>query len=389
VEALWGALDAEVPAGIALRRDLHREPDGSGDEARTSGRLAEAIGAGPGRESCGARMIRIGGDGPAVAVRAELDALPLRDATGVEWASVNGFMHACGHDVHMAGLATCARAIAAVGPVLPLLVLLQPREEVVPSGAADLVEAGALLGDDIRAMIGVHVQPRIPAGTFSALAGSVNSSADEFDVTFTAHGGHAGYPHTTGDPVLAAASLVTTLQSLVSRRIDPLHPAVVSVGSIHAGDAPNVIPDSAALSGTIRAFDADDRQMLQAEVARLADAVAAMHGCQSCTEVRVGEPPLVNHPELTGLVDAWISHAAGLRSAELRSCGADDFAYYGELFPSTMVFYGIGDALPDSPGLHHPRFLPSDDDVAGVARCQLAAYLAACELVLGPIKEQS
>jgi amidohydrolase len=87
----------------------------------------------------------------------------------------------------------------------------------------------------------------------------------------------------------------------------------------------------------------------------------------------VGEPPLVNHPELTGLVDAWISDATGLRSAELRSCGADDFAYYGELFPSTMVFYGIGDALPDSPGLHHPRFLPSDDDVAGVARCQLAA----------------
>jgi len=386
-DALWAALDRELPTAIELRHALHREPDGSGDESRTAQRVAAAIGAGPGTETCGARLIRIGGEGPTVGLRAELDALPMRDDTGVPWSSINAYTHACGHDVHLAALTACARAISAIGPVLPLLALLQPREEAIPSGAADLVDAEAFAHHDVRAMVGVHVQPRIPGGTYSALPGAVNASADEFDIRISAFGGHAGYPHVTGDPVVATAYLITALQTLVSRRIDPLHPATLTIGSVHAGEAPNVIPDSAFISGTLRAFDEADRQLLQQEVARMADAIAAMHNCTAQTDLRVGEPPLINDPMLTRFVDSWIANTGTLGSVELRSCGADDFAYYGSLFPSTMVFYGVGDAMPDRPGLHHPRFLPSDDDVAGVARCQLAGYLAACEMVLGPIKE--
>ncbi len=386
-DALWAALDLEIPEAIELRHALHREPDGSGDESRTAQRVAAAIGAGPGTEVRGARLIRIGGEGPTVGLRAELDALPMRDDTGAQWASTNAFTHACGHDVHMAALAACIRAISAVGPVLPVLAVLQPREEAIPSGAADLVDAQAFAGEDVRAIVGVHVQPRIPGGTYSALPGAVNASADEFDIRISAFGGHAGYPHVTGDPVVATAYLITALQTLVSRRIDPLHPATLTIGSVHAGEAPNVIPDSAFISGTLRAFDEADRQLLQQEVARMADSIAALHRCTAETQVRIGEPPLINDPSLTRLVDSWIDDTGTLGSVELRSCGADDFAYYGSLFPSTMVFYGIGDATPDSPGLHHPRFLPSDDDVAGVARCQLAGYLAACEMVLGPLKE--
>ena len=387
VAALRDQLEREIAPAIELRHAVHREPDGSGNEGATAARIADAIGLGPGTEICGARLIRIGDDGPTVALRTELDALPLREITDVPWASTTGFMHACGHDVHMAALVACARAINAVGPILPVLAVLQPREESIPSGAFDLVNANAFDGHDVRAMVGVHVQPRIAGATYSALPGAVNSSADDFVTTIRAHGGHAGYPHTTGNPVVAAATFITALQTLVPRRIDPLHPAVVSVGAVHAGDAPNVIPDSAHVTGTLRAFDEADRSLLQADVARVAELTAALHQCTAETEIKVGEPPLINDTDYTRLVDQWIAGTTQLAASDLRSCGADDFAYYCSLFPSTMVFYGVGDATPESPGLHHPRFLPSDDDVAGVARCQLAGYLAACEMVLGPLKE--
>lgn len=389
IAAIWGQLDRELDSAIQLRHALHQEADGSGNEQRTAQRLVDAIGVGDGLEVRGARLIRIGGTGPTVALRTELDALPLSEATGSPWASTTDHMHACGHDVHMAALVACVRALEAVGPVLPTLAVLQPREESIPSGASDLVAANAFNGEDVRAMIGVHVQPRIRGGSFSALPGAVNASADDFTTTFHAHGGHAGYPHTTGDPVVAAGAFITALQTLVSRRVDPLHPAVVSIGSVHAGDVPNVIPQVARLAGTLRAFDAGDRAMLQSEIARLADSVAQIHHCTAQTEVREGEPPLINDPALTRLVDSWITDTTSLAAVDLRSCGADDFAYYGNLFPSTMVFYGVGDASPHSPGLHHPQFLPSDDDIGGVARCQMAGYLAACELVLGSVKEAS
>jgi amidohydrolase len=287
----------------------------------------------------------------------------------------------------MAALVAVVGALRAAGAPVPLVAVLQPREEAVPSGAADMVAAAELLDQDVRAMVGVHVQPRIPERTYSAVPGAVNASSDDFVIVLSSHGGHAGYPHVSGDPVVAAASLVVALQSVVARQIDPLHPAVVTVGSIRAGEAPNVIPDRATLEGTIRAFEPTDRALLRERVRQAAEQAAALHGCTLDLALHAGEPPLVNDPALAGLAGRWIDAMTGRKGVDLRSCGSDDFSYYGTKFPSVMVFYGLGDARPESPGLHHPRFAPSDDDVGGVAECLLAGYFAACELILGPPEE--
>ena len=209
----------------------------------------------------------------------------------------------------------------------------------------------------------------------------MNASSDDFTITLRAHGGHAGYPHTTGDPVVAAAEVVVGLQAVVARQVDPLRPAVITIGSLRSGDAPNVIPDTATVVGTVRAFDADDRSHLLGRVRLLAAQAAERHSCQVSVEHEPGEPPLANDPALASLVDRWIGSTVGLTGVDLRSCGSDDFSYYGTACPSAMVFYGVGDGGAASPGLHHPEFAPPDSDIEGVARCLLAGYLAGCALM--------
>ena len=388
-EVAQASLLGELPAAIALRHELHAHPDLSGAEGETARRLLAALGAGDCPDVAGGRLVRIGGSGPAVGLRAELDALPVQERTGLTWASQNGAAHVCGHDVHMAALVAVSRALRTSGMPLPLLAVLQPREEAVPSGAADLVASDELSAQELAAMIGVHVQPRIPSGTFSCMPGVVNASSDDFTLTLTAHGGHAGYPHTSGDPVLAAAEIVVALQGVVARHVDPLHPAVITVGSICGGEAANVIPDTTRILGTIRAFDAGDRSHLVEKVRQVAVQTADRHSCVLDCQIEQGEPPLANDPQLASLTSQWIESAVGLSSRDLRSCGSDDFAYYGSFCPSAMVFYGVGDATTSSPGLHHPQFAPPDSDVSGVAQSLLAGYFAGCELILGPPTDEA
>ncbi len=385
LETLWQALDVELESATDLRHAIHADPRVSGEEGPTAELVVTALGLDGGPDVHGGRIGRIGSpDGPAVALRGELDALPIREETGLPWASATDAMHACGHDIHLAALVAVARAVARAGAPVPLVVVLQPREETQPSGAADLVSTPELAQQDIRAMIGVHVQPRIPAGTFSALPGAVNASADEFTITFEAHGGHAGYPHTTGDPIVAAAHFITQVQSTVARSIDPTHPAVVTVGAIHAGKAPNVIPAAATLRGTIRAFSHEDRAFLQRRVTDIAEATATLQGCVADVVLTEGDPPLINDDTLAHLATRWITdHVDLVESAPLRSCGADDFSFYSEHFPSLMVFHGVGAEDGSGPGLHHPRFAPGDEHIAAVARVMMAGYLAGCDRALG------
>ena len=377
------ALEAELPAAIELRHELHSHPDLSGSEGPTTLRLLDALDATGSPDVHGGRVVRIGGDGPAIGLRAELDALPLVEQTGLPWASTNGASHACGHDVHMAALVAVVRALRSVDAPLPVVAVLQPREEAVPSGAADLVRSQALLSESVGAMIGVHVQPRLAAGTFSSMAGAVNASSDDFRIVLRAMGGHAGYPHVTGDPVLAASEVVVSVQALVSRRVSPLNPAVVTVGSIHAGHAPNVIPDVAVLEGTIRTFDSADRELLGSKLRQVVERAATVHDCSAEFVLNAGEPPLINDGPLANATERWIGSLTARVPVDLRSCGSDDFSYYGEMCPSVMVFYGLGDAELSTPGLHHPAFAPSDDEVRGIAECLLAGYFAGCELLLG------
>jgi amidohydrolase len=332
---------------------------------------------------CEGRILRIGRpDGPAIAVRAELDALRGDETSGLPWASTNGAAHMCGHDIHMAAVTAVAKALARVGPPVPLVVILQPREELAPGGAADMMASATLTQHDIRSVVGVHVQPRILAGTFSASPGTVNASSDEFTIVISGHGGHGAYPHVSRDPIAAAAQVVTSLQFLVSRGTDPMLPTVITIGSIHGGQSPNVIPGSVTMTGTLRSYDAADRTRLQEAIRRSAKQVAEVHGCSASVDVRLGEPPLVNDERLSEVAGAWISRTGLVHWEALRSCGADDFACYGERYPVLMVFYGVGSGAPDEPGLHHPSFAPGDEHVAGVASTMLAAYFAACELVL-------
>ena len=376
------ALDDFMPASIALRHAIHEQPFIGGHEAPTADLVAAALGRPDATRVAEGRIIRFGqATGPSIALRAELDALPIREETGVDWASANGAMHACGHDVHLAALVAASLAIEHViagdPSAIPLVSILQPREECLPSGARDVVQSSEFKEQDVRAIIGVHVQPALQSGTFSAAPGAVNASADEFRMTITGQAGHGAYPHMTSDPIVAAAHVVQALQYLVSRQSDPMSPTVITIGSIHGGDAPNAIPGSVELSGTLRTYDEAERRALHAAIEHTALATASIHGCGADVRIGLGEPVLVNDEALAAALSPWIAATGVYEGRQLRSCGADDFAYFTALVPGVMVFYGVGSDEPEAPGLHSPRFLPDDSHVRGVAATMVASYFAA------------
>jgi amidohydrolase len=368
-------LSVEAPAAVELRHELHRHPDLSGDEAGTLARVLQAL-----PDAAAARpvadtgaVLRIGGAGPAVAVRAELDALPVTEATGLPWASQRpGTMHACGHDVHLAALVALARAVAAAEHPSPLLVVLQPREESAPSGAQDIVLSGLLQQEEVHAVIGAHVQPALPGGTVVCTPGAVNASNDEFTIVVEGSGGHAAYPHETVDPVVALAQVILSLQTVVSRSTDPLAAAVVSVTMLSAGRAQNVIPPLATAGGTLRTLGPSTRRSVQTAMRHVISLTARAHGCEGRLELSEGEPTLVNDGDLARRTAPLLQRLGSTVDSSYRSMGADDFAHFSTVAPSLMMFVGTGGAQ-----LHTPAFAPADDHVEQVARALLAGYLAA------------
>lgn len=378
------ALEAELPGAIELRQRIHAEPELSGEEERTAERVTEVIAAGGGDLDVSVvadtgRLIRIGpGEGPCVAVRAELDALPLTEHTGSHDAATNGAMHACGHDVHLAAVAALARAASKVDLPVPLLAILQPREERAPSGAREIVASKVLQEHDARAVVGAHVQPLLVRGTVAATEGAVNASTDELDIRISGRGGHGGYPHLTHDPILALAQVVVALQQIVSRRVNPLHAAVLTIGSVKAGSAANVIPDEAHARGTLRLLDVTDRPAVHQEIRTIVESVAAGFGCRGDVQIQDGEPALVNDPLLTAATHPWLGELGLEIAPPLRSCGADDFSHYGDVARILMMFVGVDQhpGLPESAILHHPTFRPTDDAVRDVALALLAGYMA-------------
>jgi amidohydrolase len=318
-----------------------------------------------------------------VALRAELDALPISEETGAPWAATNGAMHACGHDVHLAALFCAISVIRDTLPQLPVVALLQPREEMYPCGAVDLLAANEWKQANIGAVIGAHLQPRMPQGRVSVTPGAVNAASDEFEVVVHGVGGHAAYPHTVNDAVLAAAAIITALQQVVARRTDPMQPAVLSIGSVHGGDAANVIPVTVRILGVIRTFSSNHREQVENDVRSIAINIAAGHGCSARFNITRGEPVLINDPNLVDLMRPLVQAGAFELGDDHRSCGADDFAYYSDVLPAVMAFVGTGDASQDSPGLHNPAFLPPDTAIEDVTRVLLAGFIAA-ERVLRP-----
>jgi amidohydrolase len=379
-------LTQALPRAYELRRLIHSDPRLSGDEADTLELLLREFEGRPSQRIDGhGGVVRVGEPtGPSVALRVELDALPLTEQTEVSWRARNAAMHACGHDVHMAAAVALARAVHATVGATPLVLALQPREEQGPSGALDLLSSSAFEDHEIRAVIGVHVQPRLPLGTVAATAGPVNAASDTVSITVAGRPGHGAYPHTTADPVVAAANLIGALQTVVSRQADPMHPAVFTIGTLSGGTSPNIVPESVSLSGTLRTFDEFERTTLTKSIVTIADGITAAHGCTADVDIEFGEPVLVNDHDLAHHCLAHLASAGLKPEGTLRSCGADDFAHYGLHFPSLMMFTGVGDGAPTNPGLHHPRFLPTNADLDAVAQTMLAGYLGARDALALP-----
>ncbi|MER6826931.1 M20 family metallopeptidase [Streptosporangium sp. NPDC000563] len=378
-ERLRAALHAELPAAFQLRRELHAEPCVSGKEEPTLKRVLDALPEGNAMERVAVTgaLLRVGGEGLAVGVRGELDALPIPEETNVPWASRNGAMHACGHDVHLAALVALTRAVDRVRAPAPMVAVLQPREETPPSGARDIVESGALRRNQVGAMIAAHVQPVLGAGETACTPGAVNASSDEFAVVVRGQGGHAAYPHLSSDPVLALAQIIVAAQQLVSRDADPMTPTVVTFGTVSAGNAPNAIPGQAAARGTLRTMSEPWRRQLHHRFREVVEGVARVHGCEAEVRIANGEPVLVNHARLAEETGRILVEVAHHMPATLRSCGADDFAHFASVVPSLMLFVGTD----TTSGLHSPYFLPGDETVTAVAESLLAAYLAAARVI--------
>jgi amidohydrolase len=373
--ARWRAgVQTLLDDAVALRHELHAAPFLGGLESPTAQRVADWIGLGDGEVVAGTgRLLRVpGAVGPAIGVRAELDGLPVEESTGVDWASTNGAMHACGHDVHLAGLAAVVRAAAPLDLPRTLAVLLQPREEGVDSGAQDIIDGGGLAG--IEAVVAAHMQPRVTSGVIAVTPGPVNAALDTFRIEVSGRGGHSGYPHTVDDSVLAVSAVVVALQQLGARRIDPTAGVACMVNQVRAGSADNVVPARAVCSGTVRTMREEDRETAHRAIEDIAVSVAAGYGCRAVATIERGEPVLSNDVGLAVRTSEILSGLGHAVEPTFRSFGSDDFASYCEHVRGLMVFVGTG---AERGGLHDASYLPDDAYVGTVADVLIAAYCAA------------
>jgi len=365
-------VDARLEARLVdLRRSIHREPELAFKETRTADKLEAALkasGVHDVRRVAGTAVIgRIPGTvkrAPVVAVRGDIDALPITEETGLPFASEHaGVMHACGHDVHATWAVGAAALLAARPASGDVLVVLQPAEEI-GRGAAAVLESGAL--DGVAAIFGGHVDRRFELGQVVADVGPLAASADTFEIELVGQGAHAARPHEARDPIVAAAALVTAIQTIVARRLNPATPGVVTVGQISAGNAPNVIPDRASLKGTIRAVDAASRKLMLAELHHLAKSVGEAHGVRATVVVPEGTPPLVNPETATTWGREAVTRVLGkdaLVPLGFLNLAGEDFAFYLERIPGCFLRIGArepgGKAIP----AHSPQFYAAEQSI--------------------------
>jgi amidohydrolase len=358
---------------VALRRRLHRRPELAFEEHETAALVAETLremGLEPrtGVAKTGVVADLVGGrPGPTRALRADMDALPIHEATGLDFASETpGVMHACGHDAHTASLLATARILTDLRDELPGTVrfLFQPSEEKIPGGAKAMIEAGVLAahGDTAapEAVLGQHVFPELPVGSIGVRGGAFMASADEIYLTIRATGGHAAAPdRLAADVVLVQAHVLTALQSVISRNRPPEQPSVLSFGKVTANGATNVIPEEVRIEGTFRAMDETWRFRAHDLIRRTAEGTAAAFGATCEVEIAVGYPALANDEALAARVrEAAVAYVGADRVVDLPLWFAsEDFAYYTRERPSCFYVLGSGnEAAGVTHGLHTPRF---------------------------------
>jgi amidohydrolase len=364
----------DVATQVVLdRRHLHEHPELGFQEHETAKFVAERLRAHGLQVQTGIAETGVVGTlrgdkpGKTVLLRADMDALPIDEENDVPYRStVRNVMHACGHDGHTAILLAAARVLSERRANLAGTVkfLFQPCEERPPGGAKPMIEAGVLESPRVDAVFGLHLAQEMPAGTISARSGPIMAAADMFRLEIHGKGGHAAYPHECVDAALVAAQVMVALHAIVSREVKPIEPAVITIGQITAGSAPNVIPDTALLRGTVRTFDKDLRQRLARRVEEVATGVAkAMRADCTCT-YEWGYPAVINEPGMTDLV---LDVAKGLVGADKvtsrePSMGGEDFAYFLEQRPG--CFFNVG-TRNEAKGLvwghHHPKFNIDDE----------------------------
>lgn len=362
VHAWETVVEELLPELTQLRRDLHRHPELGYQETRTAQVVAEwltplGLDLQTGVGDTGV-VVTLTGDpaGPLVVLRADMDALPLTERTGLPYASLNpGRMHACGHDGHTAILVGTVQVLARWGSDLPGRVrfLFQPAEEG-GAGAYALCEAGVLEG--ANAIFGLHSWPGLEVGQIGLTYGPMLAAADRFEITVHGQGGHGARPHESIDPILIGAKIVDALQVLLSREVNPVDAVVVTVGQIHGGTAANVIPDQVWLEGTIRTLRADTRQRVPARLRAIAEQTAAAFRARAEVVIHEGYPPLVNTDEMVDLIAAVGREVLGEENVVLLrepSLGSEDFSFYLQRVPGAFFRLGIG---TDSPPLHNAHF---------------------------------
>ena len=344
---------------VQWRRHLHRHPELSFEEGETAEfvatTLASFVDVSRPCPNAVVGHLRTGRPGPTIALRADTDALPISEESGVEFASERpGVMHACGHDGHTAMLLGAARELAAADlPRGEVRFIFQPAEERAPGGARPLVEAGVMDGVDF--VYGCHLWTPLECGRVAVVPGAFMAAADFFSLGIEGRGGHGGLPHLATDTVAIASEVVVNLQHLVARRIDPLAAAVVSIGSFHAGEAPNVIPGRAELSGTVRSFDAGVRARLRELIEDVARGVSAAHGASYELDYVLGYDPVVNDERATEIVRSVVDPDALVSLDPIM--GGDDFSAYLAEAPGCYAFIGAGSE--ESGAVyphHHPQF---------------------------------
>ncbi|MDM0018284.1 M20 aminoacylase family protein [Variovorax saccharolyticus] len=375
MSALLDQLHGQAEEFIGLRRDIHHHPELAFDEHRTAALVAEKLEAwgyeverGLGGTGVVGRLVR-GSGRRRLGLRADMDALPIDEATGLGYASCNaGVMHACGHDGHTAMLLAAARHLAERGRFSGTLNLIfQPAEEG-GGGALRMMEDGLFDKYPCDAIFAMHNMPGIPQGRLVLREGAAMASSDYATVTLTGVGGHGAMPHRAADPVVAAASIVMALQSVVSRNVDPLQMAVITVGALHAGKANNVIPQQATLEISIRALDREVRALLERRVKALIATQAESFGVTARIDWRPGYAVLVNTPEETAFAREVALELVGPDKVTLQGPavpGSEDFAFMLEKLPGSYLFIGNGDG--DSAGacmVHNPGYDFNDDNVA-------------------------
>ncbi len=371
---------------IALRRDIHQHPELSFKEHRTANIVATRLASWgyivtSGIAGTGVVGTLRRGQGPkSLGIRADMDALPLQEHTGLPYASVNaGVMHACGHDGHTAILLAAARYLAESGQFDGTLhVIFQPAEET-GSGAKKMIAEGLFERFPCDAVFGLHNWPGVCAGHVGCVTGPAMAAVDQARITVRGKGGHGAEPHKAVDPVVATAHLITALQTVVARNVDPLDMGVVTVGSIHGGQASNVIPDSVELKLTMRSFRPEIRQLLQERIPALARAQAESFGAVAEVDYQLGFPAVLNHAEETAFARQVAVDSVGAERVDANfrpRTASEDFAYMLQARRGSYVFWGNG----DSASLHNPKYDFNDFILAPAAAywAQLAErFLAA------------